>query len=84
MHVRAHTYAHVHMRARARSLGRACMDKGLVYHRDLCLTTHSFQETDIHAPVAFKHAIPVSKQPQTHTLDHLSTRLGWEKLRVSL
>jgi len=27
-------------------------------------------------PVGFKHAIPTSKQPQTHALDHAATEIG--------
>jgi hypothetical protein len=55
-----------HWNAHAHTLGRAPMDKWLVYHRDLYLTTHNSQETDIHVPLLFKPAYPASKRPQTH------------------
>jgi hypothetical protein len=58
------------------TLGRTPLDEGPARRRDLYLTTHNTQETDIHAPVGFEPTILVSERPKTHALDRTATATG--------
>jgi hypothetical protein len=48
------------------TLGWTPLDEGSVCHKDLYLTTHNTQKTDIHTLVGFKTTTPASEWPQTH------------------
>ena len=53
-----------------RLLGRTPLDEWSARRRDLCLTKHNTHKREIHNPLGFEPAIPGSKRPQTHALDH--------------
>jgi hypothetical protein len=59
------------------TLRRTPLDEWSAWCIDLNLTTNNThtRQTFIF-PVGFEPAIPANKQPQTHTLDHMATRMG--------
>jgi hypothetical protein len=59
------------------------LDEGSAHHRDLYLTIHNSQETDIHALEGLESAIPASERPQTHALDSAATGIGMTNITVT-
>ena len=59
------------------TLGRTPLDERSAQCRDLYLTTHSTHKRHTSMPLAgFKPTIPANEWLQTHTLDHVATRIG--------
>jgi len=73
---KSHTIRHTHTRARA----SAPLDEGSARRRDLYLTTHNTHKRHTSTPLmGSEPAIPASKRPNTHTLDHAAIGKGKDK-----
>jgi hypothetical protein len=60
------------------SLGRTPLDEWLPRSRDLYLTTNNTHKRQTSMRSAgFEPVVPVSKRPQTHSLDRAATGIGW-------
>jgi hypothetical protein len=59
------------------TLGRALLDEGLAYRRELYVTIHNtHKRRKSMSPAGFEHAIPASEQPKTYARDFASTGIG--------
>jgi len=67
--------------SRHTTIGRTPLDEWWARRRNLYLTTHNAQETDIHAPAGFEPAVPLGERPQTHAVDRAATGIG-EKIMI--
>jgi hypothetical protein len=56
--------------------GRTPLDEWSSSHRDLYLTTHKTNNTNIHAQAEFESTTPAGERPQTHALDRAATGTG--------
>jgi hypothetical protein len=69
------TVTHDHVQTHI-TLGRTSLEEGSVRRRDLYLTTHKSQQTDIHALAGIRNRNPSKLKVQTHTLDRAATGKG--------
>ena len=65
--------AHTQRRA---TVGRTPLDEWSARRRDLCITRHHPQQTDVHAPMRFEPTISAGEWPQTYLLDRAATGSG--------
>ena len=64
------------MTLRHTTLGRTPLDLSSARIRDLYVTKHNSQHTDIYAPAGFEPTVPASERPQSHALDRVTTGIG--------
>jgi hypothetical protein len=59
------------------TVGKTPLDERSVHCRELHLTTHNIHNRETSMPLAeIETAIPASKGPQTHPLDHSAAEIG--------